>query len=26
VDKFGGDNLPEMKGRYELFLKMARER
>jgi chorismate synthase len=26
VDKFGGDNLPEMKARYELFLKMARER
>lgn len=26
VDKFGGDSLAEMKGRYELFLKMARER
>jgi chorismate synthase len=26
VDKFGGDSLPEMLGRYELFLKMARER
>jgi chorismate synthase len=26
VDKFGGDSLPEMKARYELFLKMARER
>ena len=26
VDKFGGDNLPEMKRRHELFLKMARER
>jgi len=26
VDKFGGDNLSEMKARYELFLKMARER
>jgi chorismate synthase len=26
VDKFGGDNLPEMKGRYELFLRMAREK
>jgi chorismate synthase len=26
VDKFGGDNLPEMKARYELFLKMASER
>ncbi len=26
IDKFGGDNLPEMKARYELFLKMARER
>jgi chorismate synthase len=26
VDKFGGDNLPEMKGRYELFLTLARER
>jgi chorismate synthase len=23
VDKFGGDSLPEMKARYELFLKMA---
>jgi chorismate synthase len=26
VDKFGGDSLTEMKARYELFLKMARER
>ena len=26
IDKFGGDNLPEMKARYELFLKMAREK
>jgi chorismate synthase len=26
VDKFGGDSLPEMKARYEMFLKMARER
>lgn len=26
VDKFGGDSLPEMKARYELFLKMASER
>lgn len=26
VDKFGGDSLGEMKARYELFLKMARER
>ena len=26
VDKFGGDSLIEMKARYELFLKMARER
>ncbi len=26
VDKFGGDNVPEMKARYELFLKMAREK
>jgi len=26
VDKFGGDSLVEMKGRYELFLKMAAER
>jgi chorismate synthase len=26
VDKFGGDSLEEMKARYELFLKMARER
>jgi chorismate synthase len=26
VDKFGGDSLPEMKARYELYLKMARER
>lgn len=25
VDKFGGDSLVEMKARYELFLKMARE-
>jgi chorismate synthase len=25
VDKFGGDSLQEMKGRYELFLKMAAE-
>jgi chorismate synthase len=26
VEKFGGDSLAEMKARYELFLKMARER
>ena len=26
VDKFGGDSLAEMQARYELFLKMARER
>ena len=26
IDKFGGDSLVEMKARYELFLKMARER
>jgi chorismate synthase len=26
VDKFGGDSLMEMKARYDLFLKMARER
>jgi chorismate synthase len=26
VDKFGGDSLVEMKARYELFQKMARER
>jgi chorismate synthase len=26
VEKFGNDSLPEMKGRYELFMKMARER
>jgi len=26
IDKFGGDSLPEMLGRYELFLKMARKR
>ena len=26
IDKFGGDSLAEMKARYELFLKMARER
>ena len=26
IDKFGGDNLSEMQARYELFLKMARER
>jgi chorismate synthase len=26
VDKFGGDSLSEMKARYDLFLKMARER
>jgi chorismate synthase len=26
VDKFGGDSLDEMKARYDLFLKMARER
>jgi chorismate synthase len=25
VDKFGGDSVPEMKARYELFLRMARE-
>src|SRR5688572_21042603 len=26
VDKFGGDSLPEIKARYELFLNMAREK
>jgi chorismate synthase len=26
VDKFGGDSLAEMKARYDLYLKMARER
>ena len=26
VDKFGGDSVTEMKARYDLFLKMARER
>jgi len=26
VDKFGGDSLPEMKARYELYLKMAADR
>lgn len=26
VDKFGGDSLPEMQARYELFQKMAKER
>jgi chorismate synthase len=26
IDKFGGDNLAEMKGRYELYLNMAREK
>jgi len=26
VEKFGNDSLAEMKGRYELFMKMARER
>jgi chorismate synthase len=26
IDKFGGDSLAEMKARYELFMKMARER
>ncbi len=26
IDKFGGDSLVEMKARYDLFLKMARER
>jgi chorismate synthase len=26
VEKFGGDSLTEMKARYELFLKMAKER
>ena len=26
MDKFGGDSLVEMRARYELFLKMARER
>jgi chorismate synthase len=26
VEKFGGDSLAEMKARYELFLKMAREK
>jgi chorismate synthase len=26
IDKFGGDSLAEMKARYDLFLKMAREK
>ncbi|MEX2307233.1 MAG: chorismate synthase [Pirellulales bacterium] len=26
IDKFGGDSLPEMKARYELFLEMARKK
>ncbi len=26
IEKFGGDSLPEMLARYELFLRMARER
>jgi chorismate synthase len=26
IDKFGGDSLNEMKARYELYLKMAREK
>jgi chorismate synthase len=26
VDKFGGDSVPEMKARYDLFLKMARQK
>src|SRR3954447_18508964 len=26
VDKFGGDSVPEMKARYELYLQMARQR
>jgi chorismate synthase len=26
VDKFGGDSLPEMKARYELYLNMARQK
>jgi chorismate synthase len=26
VDKFGGDSLPEIKARYDLFLNMAREK
>jgi chorismate synthase len=26
IDKFGGDSLPEMKARYELYLNMAREK
>jgi len=26
VDKFGGDSLPEMRARYELYLKMAGDR
>jgi chorismate synthase len=26
VDKFGGDSVPEMKARYDLYLQMARER
>lgn len=26
IDKFGGDSLSEMKGRYQLFLEMAREK
>jgi chorismate synthase len=26
TDKFGNDSLPEMQARYELYLKMARER
>ncbi len=26
IEKFGGDSLTEMLSRYELFLKLARER
>jgi chorismate synthase len=26
VEKFGGDSLPEMKARWDLFLQMARQR
>jgi hypothetical protein len=25
VDKFGGDSVAEMKGRYDLYLEMARK-
>jgi chorismate synthase len=26
VEKYGGDSVPEMKARHELFLKMARQK